>query len=87
MSLELKLLVWSVALAFAQCLVAVAGATLQVGLPTLAGSREGLPTMTGWAGHAATRRSARGWHCWPTLSPAERGCLRRYSQRSSTASW
>jgi uncharacterized MAPEG superfamily protein len=26
---------------------------LQVGLPTLAGNREGLPEMTGWAGRAA----------------------------------
>jgi len=52
MSLELKLLVWSVALAFAQCLVAVAGAFLQVGLPTLAGNRENLPVFTGWAGRA-----------------------------------
>jgi len=52
MSLELKLLVWSVALAFAQCLVAVVGAMLQVGLPTLAGNREKLPEITGWAGRA-----------------------------------
>jgi len=52
MSLELKLLVWSVALAFAQCLVAVSGATLQVGLPTLAGNREKMPEITGWAGRA-----------------------------------
>ncbi len=52
MSLELKLLVWSVALAFAQCVVAVAGAMLQVGLPTLAGNREGMPAITGWAGRA-----------------------------------
>ena len=52
MPLEIKLLVWSVALAFAQCLVAVVGAMLQVGLPTLAGNREGLPAMTGWAGRA-----------------------------------
>ena len=52
MSLELKLLVWSVALAFAQCLVAVAGAFLQVGLPTLAGNRENMPAITGWAGRA-----------------------------------
>jgi uncharacterized MAPEG superfamily protein len=33
-------------------LVAVGGATLQVGLPKLAGNREGLPPMTGWAGRA-----------------------------------
>ena len=52
MSLELKLLVWSVALAFAQCLVAVVGALLQVGLPTLAGNRENMPAITGWAGRA-----------------------------------
>jgi len=49
---ELVLLVWSVALAFVQCLVAVTGATLQVGLPMLAGNREGMPPLTGWAGRA-----------------------------------
>jgi uncharacterized MAPEG superfamily protein len=52
MSLELKLLVWSVALAFAQCLVAVTGALLQVGLPLLAGNRENMPAITGWGGRA-----------------------------------
>jgi uncharacterized MAPEG superfamily protein len=52
MPIELKLLVWSVALAFLQCLVAVTGALLQVGLPTLAGNREGLPAITGWGGRA-----------------------------------
>jgi uncharacterized MAPEG superfamily protein len=52
MSFELKLLVWSAALAFAQCLVAVTGAFLQVGLPTLAGNREKMPEITGWAGRA-----------------------------------
>lgn len=52
MSIELKLLVWSVALAFVQCLVAVTGAYLQVGLPTLAGNREKMPAMLGWAGRA-----------------------------------
>jgi len=52
MPIELKLLVWSVALAFAQCLLAVTGAMLQVGLPTLAGNREKLPEITGWAGRA-----------------------------------
>ena len=52
MSLELKLLVWSVALAFGQCLVAVTGALLQVGLPTLAGNREKMPAIIGWAGRA-----------------------------------
>jgi uncharacterized MAPEG superfamily protein len=50
---ELALLVWTVLLTFVQMLVAVTGATLQVGLPTLAGNREGLATCTGWAGRAA----------------------------------
>jgi uncharacterized MAPEG superfamily protein len=54
---ELSLLVWSVALAFVQVLIAVQGATMQVGLATLAGNREGLPEMTGWAGRA--RRAQR----------------------------
>ena len=50
---ELALLVWTVLLAFVQMLVAVMGATLRVGLPTLAGNREGLAPCTGWAGRAA----------------------------------
>src|SRR2546421_466007 len=49
---ELTLLVWAVLLTFVQMLIAVSGATLQVGLPTLAGNREGLPPCTGWAGRA-----------------------------------
>jgi uncharacterized MAPEG superfamily protein len=49
---ELTLLVWSVALCFVQVLVAVSGATLQVGLPKLAGNREGMPPLTGWVGRA-----------------------------------
>jgi uncharacterized MAPEG superfamily protein len=50
---ELLLLAWSVLLAFVQMLVAASGHTLQVGLPALAGNREGLPPATGWAGRAA----------------------------------
>lgn len=50
---ELTLLAWSVLLAFAQMLVAVTGQMLQVGLPALAGNREGLQPATGWAGRAA----------------------------------
>ena len=49
---ELFLLFWSVALAFVQVLVAVQGAMMQVGLSALAGNREGLPELTGWAGRA-----------------------------------
>jgi len=52
MSLELKLLACSVALAFIQMVVALFGAMLQVGLPALAGNRENLPEITGWAGRA-----------------------------------
>ncbi len=49
---ELLLLLWAVGLTFVQMLVAVTGATLQVGLPALAGNREKLPEITGWAGRA-----------------------------------
>jgi uncharacterized MAPEG superfamily protein len=49
---ELSLLAWSVALAFVQVLIAVQGAMMQVGLPTLAGNREALPEIKGWAGRA-----------------------------------
>src|SRR5204862_5797923 len=50
---ELMLLVWAVLLTVVQMLVAVGGATLQIGLPALAGNREGLAPCTGWAGRAA----------------------------------
>jgi uncharacterized MAPEG superfamily protein len=50
---ELALLVWAVLLTFVQMLVAVMGDTLQVGLPALAGNREGLAPRTGLAGRAA----------------------------------
>jgi uncharacterized MAPEG superfamily protein len=46
-------LVWSAALTFVLVLIAVSGAILQVGLPKIAGNREGLPDMAGWAGRAA----------------------------------
>jgi uncharacterized MAPEG superfamily protein len=49
---ELSLLAWAVVLTVVQMLVAVSGATLQVGLPTLAANREGLAPCTGWAGRA-----------------------------------
>lgn len=50
---EMTLLVYAAGLAFLQVLVAVQGAMLQVGLPMLAGNREKLPEITGWAGRAA----------------------------------
>jgi uncharacterized MAPEG superfamily protein len=52
MTIELSLLLWSAVLAVALVIVAVIGAQLQVGLPTLIGNREGLPEITGWAGRA-----------------------------------
>jgi uncharacterized MAPEG superfamily protein len=52
MSLEITLLLWSVALTFIQMLVAVSGAILQFGLPELASNREDLPPATSWAGRA-----------------------------------
>ena len=52
MTFDLQMLVWSAALAIVQMLIAVVGAQSQVGLPALAGNREELPTITGWAGRA-----------------------------------
>lgn len=53
MTPDLKFLVWSAILTFVQAVVAVLGAIAAVGLPTLAGNREGLPPIEGWAGRAA----------------------------------
>ena len=53
MTMELKLLVWSVALTVVLAVVAVLGAMLQVGLPKLAGNRDDMPEITGWAGRAS----------------------------------
>ncbi len=50
MAPELTWLVWSVALAFVQVLVATTGATLQVGLSVLAANRDAMPDLTGWVG-------------------------------------
>ena len=52
MSLDLKYLFFSVVLTFEQVLIAAAAANQAVGLPTLAGNREGLPEMTGFAWRA-----------------------------------
>jgi uncharacterized MAPEG superfamily protein len=53
MSVDLTMLVWAVALAVAQTVVLALGATQQVGLPMLAGNRENMPALTGWADRAA----------------------------------
>ena len=52
MSIDLKLLIWSVALTVVQMVVAVIGAQGKVGLPPLIGNRDDLPAMTGFAGRA-----------------------------------
>jgi len=53
MTPELTYLVWTAALTVVLVVIAVTGATLEVGLPKLAGNRDGLPEMPGWAGRAA----------------------------------
>jgi len=50
---ELTLLTCAVVLTLVQAVIAVTGALMQVGLPTLAGNREGMPEITGWGGRAA----------------------------------
>jgi uncharacterized MAPEG superfamily protein len=52
MPIELQLLVWSGILALVQMLIAVMGAQMQVSLPVLAGNRENMPPLTGWAARA-----------------------------------
>lgn len=49
---EMMLLLWAVVLTFVQVLIAAQGAFMQVGLPTLAGNRDNLPGLAGWAGRA-----------------------------------
>lgn len=49
---ELIWLLWALALTFVQMLMAVSGATLQVGLPMLAGNRDAVPAFGGWVGRA-----------------------------------
>ena len=52
MSPDLYYLLMSTILCFVQMLVAATGANTQVGLPVLAGNREGLPEIVGWPGRA-----------------------------------
>lgn len=52
MSIDLKLLLWSLALTVVQMVVAVMGAQSQVGLPKLVGNRDDLPVLQGFAGRA-----------------------------------
>ncbi|MBV8779615.1 MAG: MAPEG family protein, partial [Alphaproteobacteria bacterium] len=52
MTLELKILVWTAVLAFIEVIVAAVAAQTQIRLPELAGNRDSLPPLTGWAGRA-----------------------------------
>ena len=52
MSPDLYYLLMSTILCFVQMLIAATGANTQVGLPALAGNREGLPEIVGWPGRA-----------------------------------
>jgi len=53
MKAELVLLAWATVLNLVQAVVAVQGALMQLGLPMLAGNREGMPEVKGWGGRAA----------------------------------
>ena len=52
MTPDLRILVWTVVLTFAEVLVAVLAAQAQVGLGMLAGNRDQLPRLTDFAGRA-----------------------------------
>ena len=52
MTIDLQMLVWSAALALVQVVIAVVAAHSQVGLAMLAGNREGMAPLTGWAARA-----------------------------------
>ena len=52
MSVELRLLIWSAALALVQMLIAVGAAITQVGFLRLIGNRADLPSLNGWADRA-----------------------------------
>jgi uncharacterized MAPEG superfamily protein len=52
MPMEIKLLVWSVALALLQVVIAASGTVLTVGLVDGVGNRDNMPVFTGWVGRA-----------------------------------
>ena len=52
MSMDLKYLLFTVILAFVQVVIAASAANQAVGLSTLAGNREGMAPLTGFAGRA-----------------------------------
>ena len=52
LSVEFNLLIWTVALTFLQLLIATLGAISQLGLVTLAGNRQNVPSTVGWVARA-----------------------------------
>jgi uncharacterized MAPEG superfamily protein len=52
MAIEIKLLVWAAALTFVQAMIGAYGSMQKVGVERLAGNREAMPALEGWAGRA-----------------------------------
>ncbi len=52
MTVEFKLLIWSLGLTFVQMLIAVVGTIYCLGIAKAAGNRERIPELPGWAGRA-----------------------------------
>ncbi len=52
MPMEIKLLVWSVALTLLQVMIAASGTVLTVGLAPAVGNRDNMPVFIGWVGRA-----------------------------------
>jgi uncharacterized MAPEG superfamily protein len=52
MTPDLTIVVWAVALTFVEVVVAALGAQLQVGVGALAGNRDEVPPLSGFAGRA-----------------------------------
>lgn len=52
MPMEIKLLVWSVALTIVQVAIAASGTVLTVGLVDGVGNRDNMPVFAGWVGRA-----------------------------------
>jgi uncharacterized MAPEG superfamily protein len=52
MSLELTMLVWSIALTFVQMVIAASAATLQLGVPRKTGNGDDAGEVTGWVARA-----------------------------------
>ena len=71
MTVEMTCLFWSVVLTLVLAVIAVTGAMLQVGLPTLAGNRENMPEITAGPDEprAPTATCLKAWYCFPLPIP------------------